>query len=194
MFHHPAWAVQLATVGAQQLPKLSELSQLEVFHVHLCHPVVRMSHKNLPAAALGVVDRPALSRWLRSLWQPDGSFVMHVGGEVDIRGVYCALSVARLTGVYAGDMFRGTELWVARWVVLVQITHCGVQLLVHHRSQFHSNSYQELLIDQWQDCIVIHSINHLRSGSRQYKYVPLYDTVLQDLAGTMSNALLGPSS
>ena len=50
----------------------------------------------------------------------DGSFVMHVGGEVDIRGVYCALSVARLTGVYTDDMFRGTELWVARWV-LVQI-------------------------------------------------------------------------
>ena len=41
---------------------------------------------------------------------------MHVGGEVDIRGVYCALSVARLTGVYTHDMFRGTELWVARWV------------------------------------------------------------------------------
>ena len=82
---------------------------------------VRTSHKNLPAAALDVVDRRALSRWLRSLWQPDGSFVMHVGGEVDIRGVYCALSVARLTGVYSDDMFRGTELWVARWVVLVQI-------------------------------------------------------------------------
>ena len=46
----------------------------------------------------------------------DSSFVMHVGGEVDIRGVYCALSVARLTGVYTDDMFRGTELWVARWV------------------------------------------------------------------------------
>ena len=49
----------------------------------------------------------------------DGSFVMHVGGEVDIRGVYCALSVARLTGVYTDDMFRGTELWVARWVVQI---------------------------------------------------------------------------
>ena len=42
------------------------------------------------------------------------SFVMHAGGEVDIRGVYCALSVARLTHVYTEDMFKGTELWVTR--------------------------------------------------------------------------------
>jgi hypothetical protein len=40
-------------------------------------------------------------RWLNSLRLDDGSFMMHADdGEVDIRGVYCALSVARLTNVF----------------------------------------------------------------------------------------------
>ena len=47
---------------------------------------------------------------------------MHAGGEVDIRGVYCALSIARLTNVYTEDMFRGTELWVVRSVQTQQQT------------------------------------------------------------------------
>jgi prenyltransferase beta subunit len=47
-------------------------------------------------------------------FQPDGSFVMHQGGEVDIRSVYCALSAACLTNVYSEDIFEGSELWVVR--------------------------------------------------------------------------------
>ena len=51
--------------------------------------------------ALSVINRPALMNWLNRLRLPDGSFMMHErDGEVDIRGVYCALSVARLTNVY----------------------------------------------------------------------------------------------
>jgi prenyltransferase beta subunit len=55
--------------------------------------------------ALSVVDRPSLMAWLDKLRLQDGSFMMHEGdGEVDIRGVYCALSVARLTNVFTqGD-------------------------------------------------------------------------------------------
>ena len=53
------------------------------------------------------------------------SFVMHSGGEVDIRGVYCALSVARLTHVYTEDMFKGTELWVVRLVSVNRVLQCG---------------------------------------------------------------------
>ena len=39
----------VATVAAKQLPQLSELSQLEVFHVHLGHPVDEMKsgYRNL---------------------------------------------------------------------------------------------------------------------------------------------------
>jgi protein farnesyltransferase subunit beta len=28
--------------------------------------------------------------------QPDGSFRMHEGGEIDVRGSYCALSISEL--------------------------------------------------------------------------------------------------
>jgi len=40
---------------------------------------------------------------------------MHHGSEADIRGVYCALSIARLTNVYTEEMFEGTAEWVARY-------------------------------------------------------------------------------
>ena len=45
--------------------------------------------------AYRVTDRAKLVTWLASLRNEDGSFTMHRGGEVDIRGVYCALSAAR---------------------------------------------------------------------------------------------------
>lgn len=64
-------------------------------------------------AALSSIDRVALRRFLLAMQQPDGSFTLHHGGEVDIRfvyicsrldsyvlfgfsGAYCALSVAKL--------------------------------------------------------------------------------------------------
>ena len=40
--------------------------------------------------------RDKLVKWMDTLRLSDGSFVMHKDGEVDIRGVYCALS-GRLT-------------------------------------------------------------------------------------------------
>jgi protein farnesyltransferase subunit beta len=39
------------------------------------------------------VDRDALTNWFLSLRQPDGSFAMHDGGEIDVRATYC-VSVA----------------------------------------------------------------------------------------------------
>lgn len=42
---------------------------------------------------------------------------MHVDGEVDIRGVYCALSVARLTNIYTDALFDNSAIWIIRWVV-----------------------------------------------------------------------------
>jgi len=64
--------------------------------------------------ALSVVDRPSLASWLDKLRCPDGAFLMHEDGELDIRGVYCALSAARLTNVYSSDLFAGTEKWLQR--------------------------------------------------------------------------------
>lgn len=41
-----------------------------------------------------IIDRQALSSFIEAMKQPDGSFVMHSGGEVDLRASYCAIVVA----------------------------------------------------------------------------------------------------
>lgn len=64
--------------------------------------------------AFEVINRQTLASWLRSLRMDDGSLVMHQDGEVDIRGCYCALSVANLTNVYTPDLFKNTEQWLIR--------------------------------------------------------------------------------
>ncbi|KAI0477709.1 terpenoid cyclases/Protein prenyltransferase [Xylariaceae sp. FL0804] len=47
-------------------------------------------------AAYEVVDRRAMWKWLCALKQPDGGFQMSLGGEVDVRGAYCAAVVVSL--------------------------------------------------------------------------------------------------
>lgn len=64
--------------------------------------------------AYEVIDRNALQKFLCSIKIPDGSFYMHRGGEIDIRGVYCALSVASLTNIYTEKLFERTAEWVVR--------------------------------------------------------------------------------
>lgn len=64
--------------------------------------------------AYAVIDRKRLYNFLLSLRGEDGAFGMHVDGEVDIRGVYCAVSVARLTNIYTPVLFKGTEEWIAK--------------------------------------------------------------------------------
>ncbi|KAM0331543.1 hypothetical protein ACHAQA_003221 [Verticillium albo-atrum] len=43
-----------------------------------------------------VVDRKAMWKWLCSLKQPDGGVQMAYGGEVDVRGAYCAAVIVGL--------------------------------------------------------------------------------------------------
>jgi len=64
--------------------------------------------------AFSVVDRERMVRWLDKLRNSDGSFMMHIDGEVDIRGVYCALSTARLLNIYSDSLFRNTDQWLLR--------------------------------------------------------------------------------
>jgi len=64
--------------------------------------------------AYKVTDRDKLVKWLDRLRNEDGSFMMHVDGEVDIRGVYCALSAARLLNVYSESLFYNTDQWLLR--------------------------------------------------------------------------------
>uniref|UniRef100_A0A673CLR2 Protein farnesyltransferase subunit beta n=1 Tax=Sphaeramia orbicularis TaxID=375764 RepID=A0A673CLR2_9TELE len=62
--------------------------------------------------AYNVIDREKLLDFLWSVKQPDGSFVMHVGGEVDVRSAYCAASVASLTNILTPKLFEDTTNWI----------------------------------------------------------------------------------
>lgn len=64
--------------------------------------------------AYQVINRETLAKWMNKLRLEDGSFIMHIGGEVDIRGVYCALSAAKLTNIYTEELFKKTAQWVLR--------------------------------------------------------------------------------
>lgn len=65
--------------------------------------------------ALDIINRDTLADWMRKLHQPDGSFLMHLGGEADVRGAYCATAVAKLTGLLKKypNLFESTAEWVA---------------------------------------------------------------------------------
>jgi protein farnesyltransferase subunit beta len=39
----------------------------------------------------------------------DGAFTMHADGENDVRGAYCAVSVATLTGIATDALFEGAQ-------------------------------------------------------------------------------------
>ena len=47
--------------------------------------------------------------WFLTLKQPDGSFVVHVGGEVDVRGSYCCLISAMLVNMITPKLLEGVE-------------------------------------------------------------------------------------
>ncbi|BGP50200.1 CAAX farnesyltransferase (FTase) subunit beta [Rhodotorula kratochvilovae] len=59
------------------------------------------------------IDRQGMYRFLLSIKQPDGSFIMHDGGEVDVRGCYCALTVAVLLNILTPDLAAGTASFIA---------------------------------------------------------------------------------
>lgn len=64
--------------------------------------------------AYKIINRETLVEWMNQLRLDDGSFIMHIGGEVDIRGVYCALSVAMLTNTFSEELFHKTAQWVLK--------------------------------------------------------------------------------
>ncbi|CAK9824798.1 Protein farnesyltransferase subunit beta [Anthophora retusa] len=64
--------------------------------------------------AYQVIDRKGLKRFLLSLRGEDGSFRLHTDGEADMRGVYCAAAVSKLTNVWTPEMFKETENWIAQ--------------------------------------------------------------------------------
>ncbi|KAJ2315068.1 CAAX farnesyltransferase (FTase) subunit beta [Coemansia sp. RSA 2611] len=64
--------------------------------------------------AFQTIDREAMYRWLMTMKQPDGSFAMHTDGEVDVRGVYCAMVIASLLNIMTPELIAGSAEFVAQ--------------------------------------------------------------------------------
>lgn len=64
--------------------------------------------------AFEVINRKKLYDFLISLRLSNGSFRMHKYGESDVRAIYCAAVVARLTNIYTDALFDKSARWVIR--------------------------------------------------------------------------------
>uniref|UniRef100_A0A0M3IP57 Protein farnesyltransferase subunit beta n=1 Tax=Ascaris lumbricoides TaxID=6252 RepID=A0A0M3IP57_ASCLU len=62
--------------------------------------------------ALASINRKTLHDFIMSVKEPDGSFHVHVGGEIDIRGSYCALAVASITNILDEQIAVNTDSFV----------------------------------------------------------------------------------
>ncbi len=64
--------------------------------------------------AYDAIDKNGIISFLWSVRESNGAFRMHLDGEIDVRGAYCAVTVARLCGVKPDDpVFEGTADWIA---------------------------------------------------------------------------------
>lgn len=67
-------------------------------------------------AAYCAIDKPSLLQFLWSVRETEtGAFRMHVDGEIDVRGAYCAVSAAKLVDISPVDerqLFAGTVDWI----------------------------------------------------------------------------------
>ena len=61
-----------------------------------------------------IFHRKTLQEFLLARKTSEGAFTMHGGGEVDVRGAYCALSAARLTNIVTPELVDGAAEWVVR--------------------------------------------------------------------------------
>lgn len=59
------------------------------------------------------IDREKMCEWISSLKQPDGSFLVHVNGEVDVRAGYCVVCITTLLGISTPKLFDGMAPFIA---------------------------------------------------------------------------------
>ncbi|CAO1321505.1 unnamed protein product [Diamesa hyperborea] len=60
------------------------------------------------------IDLEGIKSFLWTVRESNGAFRMHVDGELDVRGSYCAVSVGRLSGISPNNrLFEGTANWIA---------------------------------------------------------------------------------
>ena len=84
----------------------------QISHMAATYAVVNALFTVNPETAVQVIDKTSMHKFLMSLKQADGSYLMHEDGETDVRGVYCALSVAYLTGILDDDLTGGCVEWI----------------------------------------------------------------------------------
>lgn len=79
--------------------------------------------------AYSLIHVSALTARIFSLQGPDGSFSMHLDGEADVRGAYCAIVALSLTG----SLDRTDERWIraAKWIASCQTYEGGFAALPH---------------------------------------------------------------
>ncbi len=59
------------------------------------------------------IDRHKMRSWIASLKQPDGSFLVHANGEVDVRAGYCVVCITTLLGISSPGLFEGMAAFIA---------------------------------------------------------------------------------
>jgi protein farnesyltransferase subunit beta len=65
-------------------------------------------------AAYKSINRKTMYSFLLKMKQPDGSFRMHDQGEVDVRGSYCAISVATLLNILTPELVAGVAEFICK--------------------------------------------------------------------------------
>lgn len=95
----------LAIVGGPgPLPTVSECQSIQDGQI---------SWQNLDKGGWDEIDRKKLYDWMMRLKQPDGSFTVHEGGEVDVRASYCVWCIASLTGIMTTELIQGMSGFLA---------------------------------------------------------------------------------
>lgn len=78
------------------------------------------------SSAYKAIDKTSLLRFLYAVRDDEsGAFRMHVDGEIDVRGAYCAVAVAKLVNItheIEEKLFRST----VDWIVLCQTYEGGM--------------------------------------------------------------------
>jgi len=64
--------------------------------------------------AYKIVDRSAMYDFLMRMKSPEGGFTMHEQGETDMRGTYCAISVASMLHMLTDELMAGVPEYVQR--------------------------------------------------------------------------------
>ncbi|KAF0989004.1 hypothetical protein HZS_4839, partial [Henneguya salminicola] len=62
--------------------------------------------------AFDVLDKDSLKTFILSCKSDDGSFRVAPDNETDMRAIYCAASVARITNIYTSEMFLNTDAYL----------------------------------------------------------------------------------